>query len=1393
MPRFKRSVGQTPLYFIVQTFDTLTVGPVCRVFYIRSGGGVLGVCFVTVERQFGGEKVEDGVLSDVTHYSTTSLAYLSSRSQAITSAVVYNNCIPTTAASAWTRQDTTVAVAKRLDRSPLTEANQVLSPAGSLPDFREWGSCRTMLLVGGFCRGSPDSPCPFIPALLHTHLTSPSSALKTSMISQCTKIRTAVESVLQIDVYIRGMKANQVGRCRGRGSTCAAFSSSCSFIIGSQSSEACQINCGAVAEETQTFAFTRLRNYPPFFFFQNKSDHRAGHTTCTLRRELALLHSKLETGTKNSQSIRNNKLQDRRILCTSFPEHHVSLAISHNSAIITPNQTLCTQLCTQQEGYIRPVIEHHEAECSQLIRKPRTGFDSRRGRLWESYRTMPPVGGFSRRSPVPPNPWIQALLHTHIISSSSALKASMLRVVQDYQQKSGIMRTRMRKTWYLVLRLCPNSPEVHTCACLSTEVLSELQVKYATGTNTRIVVRLATLGRCASGAGSQRRPRKQIPGPAAAKQRVNNATTMALRSANNLLLRGPTAIKHRTLNAAHSPPNYAARRTQYCDRFSRQPLDFSPRSSPAERWFPPPPPATHCPCIPAPIRTHLASPSSTLSRTTSKDPTSIFWIRFWCLPSNQVPGKVKNKRKEQRLCRELRVFLGTMREHARKVFFLATAGGKLELCEVWGVCRVRGFASPSLSATKCRHGLTRRLRRLGRETRRARLTLHLSVCVCARACVSEGLKMASDAPPTTIILPQPLLLSRRGTAQLRNFEFIERRMPGGLLHARRKNYFVLRKLRGLLYPCYVAEIKSGVSYFFIFTGFLAVGDAARHRITASAPSAGDCRLSLRERGADRLLIARETPAPSSLTTVTPTVFRSKYLLFRRLTTTPPPPPPPAAVGKQTDVVATRIPLSRGDVKHHRWQWQIRPTRVIEVSVERRRIERTGETEDPEETRRPTASSGTIPTCENPLRGLEFKNVRSHIPSVIGPQLFYIPSQSYDYRASKQYVGKRISHKRPHSEKRVYTWVRQKYLKPLRATPTDVCKAVSPLRARRSTDVQSFRDKLGEATCKPGRSAVGWLPGPADTTMRVCGNLSRAGRPALCVCGQWPAIRREWQIASLPIQPYPSASRPTGEQPTLARHMVRRLLTSYLGEPGSTLGGVAPGFSRVLRFRWSPGFLGDLSFDPLPPSSPIHSGATPYSPLKTAIAPRVALRDEVASPEHSSDIGRKQYDDSQQDVPLQRLSFPSAMTLIRPNRTLCHSKHFLGVLRHCHYYSLCLSLSLSLSLRSPARDGANQQHITLLNTFLLFRYDDTSAVRTYIHFIYCDFSVLPLQHSQALWTEGIPPKQLSGQCKTIYVREEKFMVDEERYFRIENILLREHNSVIRTNNMAKVKSLTRRQS
>ncbi|KAJ8873058.1 hypothetical protein PR048_026674 [Dryococelus australis] len=60
--------------------------------------------------------------------------------------------------------------------SPPTWENRVRFPAGSYPVFRMWESCWTMPMAG-----ESRFPRPYVPALFHTHLAPPLSALKTSM------------------------------------------------------------------------------------------------------------------------------------------------------------------------------------------------------------------------------------------------------------------------------------------------------------------------------------------------------------------------------------------------------------------------------------------------------------------------------------------------------------------------------------------------------------------------------------------------------------------------------------------------------------------------------------------------------------------------------------------------------------------------------------------------------------------------------------------------------------------------------------------------------------------------------------------------------------------------------------------------------------------------------------------------------------------------------------------------------------------------------------------------------------------------------------------------------------------------------------------------------------
>ncbi|KAJ8895430.1 hypothetical protein PR048_000762 [Dryococelus australis] len=67
------------------------------------------------------------------------------------------------------------AVAEWLAYSPSPRRTEFNPRPSHSQVFACWKSCRTMPLVGGFYRGSPVSPGPFIPALLRTSTTLISS------------------------------------------------------------------------------------------------------------------------------------------------------------------------------------------------------------------------------------------------------------------------------------------------------------------------------------------------------------------------------------------------------------------------------------------------------------------------------------------------------------------------------------------------------------------------------------------------------------------------------------------------------------------------------------------------------------------------------------------------------------------------------------------------------------------------------------------------------------------------------------------------------------------------------------------------------------------------------------------------------------------------------------------------------------------------------------------------------------------------------------------------------------------------------------------------------------------------------------------------------------------
>ncbi|KAJ8871101.1 hypothetical protein PR048_027405 [Dryococelus australis] len=74
-------------------------------------------------------------------------------------------------------------------------------------------------------------------------------------------------------------------------------------------------------------------------------------------------------------------------------------------------------------------------------------------RNWESRRTMPLVGGFSRGSPISP----AVLLHSHLISPSSTLKASLLRAAEIFPLHSNvctIVAVNRERNEQVVLKQC---------------------------------------------------------------------------------------------------------------------------------------------------------------------------------------------------------------------------------------------------------------------------------------------------------------------------------------------------------------------------------------------------------------------------------------------------------------------------------------------------------------------------------------------------------------------------------------------------------------------------------------------------------------------------------------------------------------------------------------------------------------------------------------------------------------------------------------------------------------------------------------------------------------------------------------------------------------------------
>ncbi|KAJ8871589.1 hypothetical protein PR048_027915 [Dryococelus australis] len=81
----------------------------------------------------------------------------------------------------WLKRTVRTAVADTLACSPPTKANRVESPGRITPEFRIWESYPNDAAGQRVFTGISRFPLHCIPALLHSHFTSPSSALKTSL------------------------------------------------------------------------------------------------------------------------------------------------------------------------------------------------------------------------------------------------------------------------------------------------------------------------------------------------------------------------------------------------------------------------------------------------------------------------------------------------------------------------------------------------------------------------------------------------------------------------------------------------------------------------------------------------------------------------------------------------------------------------------------------------------------------------------------------------------------------------------------------------------------------------------------------------------------------------------------------------------------------------------------------------------------------------------------------------------------------------------------------------------------------------------------------------------------------------------------------------------------
>ncbi|KAJ8866016.1 hypothetical protein PR048_033540 [Dryococelus australis] len=242
-------------------------------------------------------------------------------------------------------------------------------PGRATPDFRMWESCRTMPLVGGAFSGISRFPRPLIPALLHTKSQSPSSALKTSML-RTVQIYSLARSLAHAIPYV-SRQLHATGT-RPRADPKLNPRQMLDFVWGSS---------GGVRKCLFHFTILIVLMWKDESVFGTR---KSFPTSCLeYSSEFPGFPS---SGVEDAENPRPSRL----LLTVLYANESKGAVVAERLARLPPTK----------------------ARSRFNLRPGHSGFF----RMWESCRTMPLIGGFSRGSPVFPRSFLPALLHNHRLS-----------------------------------------------------------------------------------------------------------------------------------------------------------------------------------------------------------------------------------------------------------------------------------------------------------------------------------------------------------------------------------------------------------------------------------------------------------------------------------------------------------------------------------------------------------------------------------------------------------------------------------------------------------------------------------------------------------------------------------------------------------------------------------------------------------------------------------------------------------------------------------------------------------------------------------------------------------------------------------------------------------------